>query len=39
MKRILITGSSGYIGRHIAKTLFKKDFYIRLVDIKSLNRL
>lgn len=34
MERILITGGGGFIGSHLAKHLYKKDYFVRVVDIK-----
>lgn len=34
MKKILITGSGGFIGSHLAKKLYKMGHYVRVVDKK-----
>jgi nucleoside-diphosphate-sugar epimerase len=34
MERILITGGGGFIGSHLAKHFYKKDHFVRVVDIK-----
>jgi nucleoside-diphosphate-sugar epimerase len=34
MERILITGGGGFIGSHLAKHLYKKDYFVRVVDTR-----
>ena len=32
--RILITGGGGFIGSHLARTLYKQGHFVRIVDVK-----
>lgn len=34
MRRVLVTGAGGFIGHHLTKTLKKKGYFVRGVDIK-----
>jgi len=35
MERVLITGGSGFIGSHLARELFLKGHYVKIVDIEQ----
>jgi len=35
MDRVLVTGGCGFIGSHLAKELFRKGYFVRIVDVKS----
>ena len=34
LEKILITGGGGFIGSHLAKNLFNKGYFVRIVDVK-----
>jgi len=35
MKKVLVTGASGFIGHHLVKYLIDKDYWARGIDIKD----
>ena len=34
MERILITGGGGFIGSHLARYLYQRGHFVRIVDVK-----
>ena len=39
MKKVLVLGGSGFIGRNIVKSLVKKKYYVTSADIKTCEEL